>query len=177
MKHGFANIIIMFVGLAIAVILASSVVMPSIVAPSLNPTATSINETDIIVTSAESRMQKFATSAIKTASGASLIVTFALNDTGTAKLLAYDETELATLTTSPQTIAIPASKLKEASTQTFIWTVETEDVELNVSNATLTYTQLSKQEQEGWDIGAVALWGILGLAIVATLALMALGRR
>jgi len=175
MKKDFANIIILFVGLTIAVILVSSVVLPTVFAPTIRASQTNTNGTDVPVNGSAKIATQFTTLHMTnptTLSSGSIVVTAQLRGNDYINVTDKNGAVLGTVLTSPTTIGLSGSLM--TSTLLLNYTGNNSLAVVggagNITNVVLTYYQPASSDD--WDAGTIAIWMVLGLAVVAALLLM-----
>jgi len=175
MKKDFANIIILFVGLTIAVILVSSVVLPTVFAPTIRASQTNTNGTDVPVNGSVNIATQFTTLHMTnptTLSSGSIVVTAQLRGNDYINVTNKNGAVLGTVLTSPTTIGLSGSLM--TSTLLLNYTGNNSLAVVggagNITNVVLTYYQPASSDD--WDAGTIAIWMVLGLAVVAALLLM-----
>ena len=181
------ELIMGFVGIFIAIIIVSSVAIPMVMTPIAYHEEDSvagvvvgqnINSTNLT----QFKYTNFTVTHVYTGSAGVLAIT---SDAPTKALNVTtpdDNSLVGTLTgTSPYTVSVSAANMAKSCSATqckFNYTsVSVIVIGYNVTAGTLKYAQTTTAVQDGWDAGTSAIWGILGIALVAILLLMVFSKK
>jgi hypothetical protein len=173
------EIMMTFIGITIAVLLVATVVLPQAFTPTgvhEAAKATGVGSASNINSSNTAKHMNFTTANRYDTGGGSITFTYVKDGAASINVTTPDDGTLITTFdgTSPDTITMSAANLAKSCSGNSC-KVNFTSVSLgwsNVTAGTLNYQKTTTSVQDGWDTGTVAMWSIIGIAIVAALLLM-----
>jgi len=160
--------ITLFIGIAIAAILVSGVVLPAAFSPVIENTGSVADTAKLTNVSYSNGNQSYVLTTTTAKGGATgtLVVTYESAAKRTNITYGTSGTTICELDgTSPDTCT--SVTVTDGANRFNFTSPETTNYRANITGLTLSYTQQNLQTSQGWDSGTTALWTVLGIAIVA----------
>jgi len=168
-------VIFAILGVIVALVLVTGVLVPQTNAPTVRATLTSLNSTAFAALDGIAHNRTFAVTYPYSASTGTMTITFATNSTFTGtQLLTKAGVAIANFTNTTTTSAYVTISNANFDTATATHTYGFSNganatQEVNITGMTLTYTQQSQQEYQGWSTTQIVIFAIVGIIMVLSL--------